>query len=332
MEKTLPVVGITLGDPAGIGPEIIAKALRHEDVFVVCHPLVIGDARVFSEPKFAAAIPDMSVIHAISDAAFAPGRVTLLDLRNLDPSEIIMGAVNPEAGRAAVEYVLKAAELAQTGVIDAVTTAPLNKEAIRLAGYHYIGHTEILADATKTERCTAMLATSGLRVTHVTRHIPFREIAQHITEENVFNTIVITDEGMRALGYAAPRLAVAGLNPHNGEGGILGREEIDAILPAVEAARGRGVNVKGPLPADSVFFQAIRGDYDAVVTLYHDQGHIAVKTRGFEQSISITLGLPIIRTSADHGTAFDIAGQGVASDESMRAAIIEAAKIAQLHR
>jgi len=174
-----------------------------------------------------------------------------------------------------------------------------------------------------------MLATPGLRVTHVTRHIPFREIAAHITKENVLETILITYAGMRDLGYSDPRLAVAGLNPHNGEHGLLGQEEIDEITPAVEVARTKGIDIYGPVPADSVFFQAIRGDYDAVVTLYHDQGHIAVKTHGFEESITITLGLPIIRTSADHGTAFDIAGRGIANEASMVAAILEAARIAR---
>jgi 4-hydroxythreonine-4-phosphate dehydrogenase len=334
MEKgnPLPVVGITLGDVAGIGPEVVAKALRCEDVRAACRPLVIGDARVFADPKFAAGMADFDIIRSLAGATFAPGRVTVLDIQNLDPGAVKMGRISPATGRAAVEYVLKATELVQSGFIDAVATAPLNKEAMRLAGYDYIGHTEILADVTLTQRYTTMLATPGLRVTHVTRHIPFREIAVQITEENIFNTIMITHEGMRALGYATPRLAVAGLNPHNGEGGLLGREEIDAIAPAVAAARQSGLNVQGPIPADSVFFRAIRGDYDVVVTLYHDQGHVAVKTHGFEQSITITLGLPIIRTSADHGTAFDIAGRGVASAESMRAAITEAARIVQQRR
>ncbi len=332
MEKRLPVVGITLGDVAGIGPEVVAKALRRDEVRSVCCPLVIGDARVLAAPKFAAAIADVDVIHAMSEADYTRGRVTLLDLQNLDPDTVTVGQMSPIAGRAAVEYVLKATELAQSGEIEAVATAPLNKEAMRLAGYDYIGHTEILADVTRTQRCTTMLATPGLRVTHVTRHIPFREIAAQITKEAVLDTIVITDEGMRALGYATPRLAVAGLNPHNGEGGLLGREEIDEIAPAVALAQQRGIDARGPIPADSVFFQAIRGDYDVVVTLYHDQGHVAVKTHGFEKSITITLGLPIIRTSADHGTAFDIAGRGVASEESMVVAIIEAARMAQQRR
>ncbi len=307
----LPVIGITLGDAAGIGPEVVAKALQRPEIYTLCRPLVIGDARL---------------LRAL------PADAQLLDLHNLDPAEVAVGCLCPAAGRAAVEYVLKAVELALQGALDAIATAPLNKEAMRLAGYNYIGHTEILAETTHTPRCTTMLATPGLRVTHVTRHIPFCEIAAQITLANVLETICITHAGMRDLGFAAPRLALAGLNPHNGDGGLLGREELDVLAPAAAEARARGIDVTGPLPADSVFFQTIRGDYDVVVTLYHDQGHIAVKTHGFERSITITLGLPIIRTSADHGTAFDIAGQGIASPESMVAAIVEAAHIAQRRR
>jgi 4-hydroxythreonine-4-phosphate dehydrogenase len=219
--------------------------------------------------------------------------------------------------------------LALDGEISAIATAPLNKAAMQQAGYAYLGHTELLMERTRTKRCTTMLATPGLRVTHVTRHVPFREIPALVTHDRVLETISVTHEGMRDLGFNAPRLAVAGLNPHNGEGGLLGREEIDAIAPAVASARAQGIDVCGPIPADSVFFQALAGAYDAVVTMYHDQGHIAVKTHNFAESITITLGLPIVRTSADHGTAFDIAGQGIADARSMTAAILEAARISQ---
>ena len=331
--SSLPIVAITLGDVAGIGPEVVAKALAHPEIHELCRPLVIGDARVFADPKYAAPLPALEIV---SSAAAVPTRsawpaapgVVLLDLHNLAPEDVAMGRLSSLAGRAAVEYVLKATELAQAGAVDAVATAPLNKGAMRLAGYDYIGHTEILAEVTGTSRCTTMLATPGLRVTHVTRHIPFREIADQITTARILDTISITHEGMRILGFPQPRLAVAGLNPHNGDGGLIGREEIDEIAPAVAAARARGIDATGPIPADSVFFRAIRGDYDVVVTMYHDQGHIAVKTHGFEHSITITLGLPVIRTSADHGTAFDIAGQGIATEHSMVAAITEAARMA----
>ncbi len=326
---SLPIVGITIGDAAGVGPEVVAKALQHREVYEICRPLIIGDACVFADAKFAAPVSRIHAGERIDAAQFEPETVTLLDMQNLNLSEVTIGQVCPAAGRAAVEYVIEAAKVAMSGAIDAVATAPLNKEAMNLGGYNYIGHTEILAEVTETPLCTTMLATTGLRVTHVTRHIPFREIAAHITEENVLTTIIITEQGMRELGYSAPRLAVAGLNPHNGEGGLLGREELDQIAPAVEAAQERGIDIRGPIPADSVFFMAIRGEYDAVVCMYHDQGHIAVKTHGFEKSITITLGLPIIRTSADHGTAFDIAGKGIANEESMLEAILEAARMAR---
>ena len=329
----LPIVGIPIGDVAGIGPEVVAKALARSEIGEVCRPLVIGDRRILETPRFGACIPNLQPVSVEGGAAellatWPAEGVALLDLHNLVPDTVDVGCVSVPAGRAAVEYVLKATELTLDGTIDAVATAPLNKEAMRLAGYNYIGHTEILAEVTGTARCTTMLATPGLRVTHVTRHLPFREIAACITQESVLDTILLTHEGMCALGYANPRLAVAGLNPHNGDGGLLGLEEIEVIAPAVAAACEKGVAVTGPIPADSVFFQAIRGDYDVVVTMYHDQGHIAVKTHGFEQSITITLGLPLIRTSADHGTAFDIAGKGIASEESMLAAIIEAGRMA----
>jgi 4-hydroxythreonine-4-phosphate dehydrogenase len=323
-----PLVAVTAGDAAGIGPEVIAKSLQRPELLKVCRVLIVGDARIFTQSKFAAYLPHLQVIGQLPQETRSLNSITLLDLHNLDTDKIEVGKVSQVTGRAAVEYVIKATELAMEGKVDAVATAPLNKAAIQLAGYHYIGHTEILSDLTHTSRCTTMLATPGLRVTHVTRHIPFSEIVAQITIENVLETILITHQGMVQLGYSHPRLAVAGLNPHNGENGLLGREEIDVLSPAVIAARQQFINVNGPVPADSVFFQAIRGDYDAVVTLYHDQGHIAVKTHGFEQSITITLGLPIIRTSADHGTAFDIAGQGKANEASMLAAIMEAANIA----
>lgn len=326
-----------MGDAAGIGPEVIAKALRAPEVRRLCKPLVIGDARVFTPDdgtgpsRFAAGcdlqpVDDPAALREAARGAAADGWI--LDQGTLDPAAIAVGEVSPEAGRAAVAAVKRAVRMALDGEVAAIATAPLHKEAMRLAGYAYIGHTEILAEMTGASHATTMLATEGLRVTHVTRHIPFREIADRITRGNVLETIAVTADGMRAMGFAAPRLAVAGLNPHNGENGLLGREELDAIGPAVEAARARGIDATGPIPADSVFFQAIRGDYDAVVTMYHDQGHIAVKTHGFEGSITITLGLPIIRTSADHGTAFDIAGQGVANPQSMIAAIVEAARMA----
>lgn len=328
MTDNLPLIAVTLGDVAGIGPEVVVKALALPEVRAVCHPLIIGDARALTEARLGVPIPLLRVVERLEDAVFSAEMLTLLDLGNLDPADAPLGQISTEAGRAAVEYVLKATELTMAGAVDAVATAPLNKEAMHLAGFDYIGHTEILADVTHTPRCTTMLATPGLRVTHVTRHIPFRSITDHLTVDGVLDTIVITHEGMQMLGFPKPRLAVAGLNPHNGDNGLMGHEELDIIAPAVAAAQAQGIDARGPIPADSVFFQALRGDYDVVVCQYHDQGHIAVKTHGFEKSITITLGLPLIRTSADHGTAFDIAGRGIANPDSMLAAILEAAAMA----
>ncbi len=319
VRQKLPIVGITVGDAAGIGPEVVVKAVRRADVREVCRPLVIGDARVFATDKFAARHTDVYPVDAVPTVEFAVGALTVLDLHNLAPEAVTVGAVNAAAGGAAVDYVRTAAELALAGELDAIATAPLNKAAMRAAGYNYIGHTELLADLTETDECTTMLATPGLRVTHVTRHVPFREIPRHITHDRVLRTIAITDAGLKALGISSPRIAVAGLNPHNGEGGLLGHEELDSIAPAVRAARSRAIDVEGPLSPDSVFVAALRGDFDVVVCMYHDQGHIAVKTHNFAESI--------VRTSADHGTAFDIAGQGVADAASMAAAIIAAARM-----
>jgi 4-hydroxythreonine-4-phosphate dehydrogenase len=328
VKQHLPIVGVTIGDAAGIGPEVVVKAVQRADVHEVCRPLIIGDARVFATDKFAAYHADVHSVAEVPAVEFAAGALTVLDLHNLDPEAVSIGEVNAAAGGAAVDYVRTAAELALAGEIDAIATAPLNKAALRAAGYDYIGHTELLADLTETADCTTMLSTPGLRVTHVTRHVPFREIPLHITEDRVLRTITVTDRGLKALGFAAPRIAVAGLNPHNGEEGLLGREEIDVIAPTVRTARRHGIDVDGPLSPDSVFVAALRGDFDVVVCMYHDQGHIAVKTHNFAESITVTLGLPIVRTSADHGTAFDIAGQGVADAESMAAAMIAAARMA----
>lgn len=328
----LPLIGITLGDVAGISPEIIIKTLNSPAIYEQCRPVVIGDARIFSDPRFAATFDNFIVLNEDSVTSLPAGKAGLLDMHNMDPASVNQGKVDAETGRAAVEYVIYATQLAMDGKLDAIATAPLNKAAMHLAGFDYIGHTEILADITETPECTTMLATPGLAVTHVTRHLPFREIADHLTIENILRTIQITDQGMRMLGYKEPHLAVAGLNPHNGDDGLMGREELDVIAPAVQAAQAQGIMALGPIPADSVFFAAIAGKYDVVVCMYHDQGHIAVKTHGFEQSITITLGIPVIRTSADHGTAFDIAGKGIAHPDSMIAAVLEAARIARLRQ
>ncbi len=325
-----PIIAVTMGDPASVGPEVTVKALAREEVWACCRPLVVGDARVLAKAIELVKVP--LTLHAIDDgsnARFDPAVPDVLDLRNADPATLQMGRVSAAAGRASVDYIEKAVELAQARLVEAITTGPINKAALKAAGIPFIGHTELLAALTGEERVTTMLATTGLRVMHVTRHVPLAEVARHITKENVLETTRLTDVGLKQMGIAAPRLAVAALNPHGGDDGLMGREELDAIGPAVEAARAEGIDAQGPIPADSVFFRAIRGEFDAVIAMYHDQGHIPIKTHGFEHSVTVTLGLPIVRTSVDHGTAFDIAWQGVAHEESMVEAICLAAQLAR---
>lgn len=326
--ETAPIVAITLGDPAGIGPEVVVKALRRPEVASACRPLVVGDPRFLDASRTGTAAPPLRIVRDAAEARFEAGEVDVLELAGVPPRSVVVGQVGAAGGRAAVEAVRRAVRLALAGQVAALATAPLNKRAMRQAGYAYLGHTELLAEATGTPRCTTLLATPGLRVSHVTRHLPLREVAAALTVERVLETILLTDEGLRGLGVASPHLAVAGLNPHNGDDGLLGREEIEVIGPAVVAARARGVEARGPLSPDSVFSAAIAGAFDAVVCMYHDQGHIAVKTHDLARSITVTLGLPVVRTSADHGTALDIAGKGVADERSMAAAIVEAARLA----
>jgi 4-hydroxythreonine-4-phosphate dehydrogenase len=318
-----------MGDPAGVGPEVAAKALAREEVWACCRPLVVGDARVMTKAVALVNAPlDLRAIGEVGDARFDPAAPDVLDLDNVDLDALDAGRVSTAAGRASVDYIEKAVELAQAGQVDAIATGPINKAALKAAGVPFIGHTELLAALTGEDRVTTMLATPGLRAVHVTRHVPLAEVAKHITKTRVLETIRLTDVGLKQMGIPAPQLAAAALNPHGGDDGLMGREEIDAIGPAVEAAQAEGIDARGPIPADSVFFRAIRGEFDAVIAMYHDQGHIPIKTHGFERSVTVTLGLPIVRTSVDHGTAFDIAWQGVAHEESMVEAICLAAQLA----
>jgi 4-hydroxythreonine-4-phosphate dehydrogenase len=327
-----------MGDPAGVGPEVTARALARGEVWECCRPLIVGDAGVMRKAIALVSAPlAVHVIAGAGEARFDSAAPDVLDLANVDLAALEPGQVSAAAGRAAVEYIERAVRLAQDGQVNAIATGPVNKAALQAAGIPYIGHTELLAALAGTGRVTTMLATTGrraepveaLRVVHVTRHVPLAQVAAHITREAVLETIRLTDEGLRRMGISRPRLAVAALNPHGGDGGLLGREEIEAIGPAVEAARAEGIEAVGPIPADSVFFRAIRSEFDVVVAMYHDQGHIPIKTHGFERSVTVTLGLPIVRTSVDHGTAFDIAWQGKASEESMVEAIRLAAQLVE---
>jgi len=327
-----PIIGITMGDAAGIGPEVVVKALAVPEIYEICRPLVIGDASALAQAvKATQAAVTLRAVDDVQDARFEVGTVDVLDLKNLDVPSIAMGAVNRATGKAAVEYVERAVNLAVRHEIHAIATAPLNKEAINLAGYHYQGHTEILADLTKTHNYAMMLAAGALRVIHVTTHVAMREACDLINRDRVLNTILLAHETLTAMGIPHPRIAVAGLNPHAGESGLFGREEQDHITPAIQEAVARGINAQGPLPPDTVFLKAAKTAFDIVVAMYHDQGHIPVKLLGFDSGVNITLGLPIIRTSVDHGTAFDIAGTGVANPTSMIEAIKTAVDFAR-HR
>ena len=325
-----PVIAITIGDPAGIGPEVTAKALAHTEVWDCCRPLVIGDAGVMD--RTAALLGSglsPNLITRGSEARFDRASPDLVDLGNVDP-DVPLGQVSAAAGAASVDYIRHAVKLVQSGLADALATGPINKAALKAAGIPYIGHTELLADLLGEERVTTMLATTGLRVVHVTRHVSLAEVAVRITRARVLETIRLTDVGLKQMGIARPRVAVAALNPHGGDDGLMGREEIEAIGPAVQAARDEGIEATGPIPADSVFFRAIRGEFDVVVAMYHDQGHIPIKTHGFERSVTVTLGLPIIRTSVDHGTAFGKAWEFRADAGSLMEAIRLAAQMARV--
>jgi 4-hydroxythreonine-4-phosphate dehydrogenase len=324
-----PVVGITMGDAAGIGPEVTMKALADAEMYSICRPLVIGDAGILERAnRVVHGALQVNTIQHPREARFELGTVDCIDLHVL-PADLPFGQISAAAGDAAFRYVERAIQLASAGEIDAICTAPLNKEALHKGGHMYPGHTEILADLTGTQDFAMMLTARNLRVIHVTTHIGLIDAVEKITPERVYRVIKLADSTLRKAGFDNPSIAVCGINPHAGEHGLFGRgEDEDKVLPAVERARSEGIDAQGPLPADTVFFRAGRGDFDAVVAMYHDQGHTPVKVLGLESGVNITVGLPIIRTSVDHGTAFDIAGKGVADADSMKEAIRQAAILA----
>jgi len=320
-----PILAITMGDPGGIGPEIILKALRSETIFGRCRPLVVGDQRILER---AAAFLSYPVLHferiAESPRAgeYQPGTIPLLDLRNADPVKCPVGQISAASGRAAVEFVFRACDLALANQIDAIVTAPLNKAAMHLAGFTgYAGHTELLTDRTGARKVSMLLVGPKLRVMHVSTHVSLEEAIRMVSKERVVEVIRLADEACQALGIHQPRIAVAGLNPHASENGLFGSQDGEHIQPAVEECRACGTRVTGPLPPDTVFLRAVQGEFDIVVAMYHDQGHIPMKLLGFDRGVNVSIGLPIIRTSVDHGTAFDIAGMGIARPDSLLAAI-----------
>jgi 4-phospho-D-threonate 3-dehydrogenase / 4-phospho-D-erythronate 3-dehydrogenase len=324
-----PLLAITMGDPAGIGPEVVLKALAHADVFEYCRPLVIGDRRILERAAgWLGQLPQFDIVADPKLGSYEPGHVTLLDLENAPPERIPVGEESAAAGAAAVEYVFRACDLAMAGEVDAVVTAPLNKAAMHLAGYDYAGHTELLTERTGAERVSMLLIGPNLRIVHVSTHVALEEAIARVTPRRVEDVIQIAHDACQALGIARPRIAVAGLNPHASEGGIFGDEEAERIEPAIRAARSRGLDVSDPQPPDTVFLRATRGSYDVVVAQYHDQGHIPMKLLAFDSGVNVSYGLPIIRTSVDHGTAFDIAGTGVAEESSLLAAIDVALQMA----
>ena len=313
-----PLVAITMGDAAGIGAEVTAKALQDEWVYEKCRPFVVGSTAAMNTAlDLVGSSGNARVIHDAADASGNVGSIDVLDLENLDFGEIEYGKVSPVAGQSSVEWILRAGELAAAGHVAAIATAPINKEACKLAGHEDIGHMEIFQAQTGAPNVATMLIARTLRVVHLTTHRSLRVACDYVTRDNVLSKIVLTDETFRTWGFERPRIGVAALNPHASDGGLLGDEEAEAIAPAVAEARDMGIEAVGPIPADSVFPQAIGGRYDAVIAMYHDQGHIAIKVHDWAKSVSVNLGLPFIRTSVDHGTAFDIAGQGVADAESM---------------
>jgi 4-hydroxythreonine-4-phosphate dehydrogenase len=337
-----PILGITMGDPSGIGPEIAIKALCSKEIYNICRPLLIGDARVMEKAvKKAVKLQDITIhpVSSVKDCRFEYRIIDVYDLNVLEIEKLKKGIVDAISGHAAFASIKKAIELALSGEIDATVTNPINKEALNLAGHHYAGHTEIYADLTGTKDYTMMLADGDFRVVHVSTHVSLREACNRVKKDRVLKVIELAHATCQSLGIAEPRIAVAGLNPHAGENGMFGSEEIEEINPAIEAAAAKGINVEGPIPPDTVFAKARSGLFDMVVAMYHDQGHIPLKVLGFQydqssgkwqniKGVNITLGLPIIRTSVDHGTAFDQAWRGVANESSLVSAIEYGVKLA----
>jgi len=339
--KNRPLIGITIGDPGGIGPEVCIKALCHKTIYTMCRPMVIGDAKIIKDAvKFCHLDLAVKSCSTPKEGSFSFGTIDVLDLNNMPLDQLQHKMITPQQGQASFEYVIKAIELAIAGKIDGTVTGPISKEAINAAGHHHAGHTEIYAGRTNTVDYAMMLTDDKFRVVHVSTHVSLREACDRVKKDRISTVIDLTNAALQQLGIHSPSIAVAALNPHCGEGKLFGNEDDNEILPAVLEARERGLNVEGPLPADTVFVKMKGGVYDAVVTMYHDQGHIPAKLVGFEYDdrtkkwsimagVNVTLGLPIIRTSVDHGTAFDKAGENSANPQSMLEAIKMAAALAK---
>lgn len=325
-----PLIGIPMGDPAGIGPEIVVKALSSKEVYDNARPVIIGDRKVIKNViKFTGSDIDINVINNPSEGIYEEGILNLIDFDNVNMDEFKIGEISGMCGQAAYDYIEKSIELANSKEVAAVATTPINKESLQAAGVPYIGHTEIFGALTKTKDPLTMFEVRGMRVFFLTRHVSLREACDLVTKGRIKDYVKRCKEVLKILGVEEGTMAIAGLNPHSGEHGLFGYEEVHEITPAVLELQEEGYDVVGPIGADSVFHLALQGRYNSVLSLYHDQGHIATKTLDFERTIAITGGMPILRTSVDHGTALDIAGKGIASEVSMVEAILLGAKYSQ---
>ena len=335
------ILAITMGDPAGIGPEITVRALHRQETYELCRPLVVGDAAIIKEAIGLLGLKmAVNAIEKVGDARFEYGTIDVFDLKCIDLSTFEFGKVQSQCGNAAFQYIRKAIDLAMANEVDGTVTAPLNKEALNLAGHHYDGHTEIYATFTGTKKYAMMLADENIRVIHVSTHVPLRKACDLVKKERIIEVAELISDACHQFGISNPRIGIAGLNPHSSENGMFGWEEAQEIIPAVEELKSRGFNVDGPVPPDSIFAKARCGQYDGCVAMYHDQGHIPLKVCAFNwnketgkmesaSGVNITLGLPIIRVSVDHGTAFDVAGKGIASDSAMVLSIDYATRMAK---
>jgi len=331
-----PIISITMGDPAGIGAEIIVKALSNKEIYKRSKPVVIGSKIVMKDAlSFIPSNVKLNIIEDIVQVKGNFGIIDLIDLHNIQLNEFKYGEVSAKAGKASIDYIFKAIEIAQQRKVDAVVTGPIHKKAINAAGYYYAGHTEIFAEKTNTKDYAMMLADKEMRVIHVSTHVSLRKACDLVKKDRVLTVIRLADKAMKDLGIKKPRIGVAGLNPHAGEDGLFGDEEIKEIIPAIDQAKEEGITAEGPIPPDTIFSKVKGNQYDIAVVMYHDQGHIPMKVIGFKYNnstnkwstmsgVNVTVGLPIIRTSVDHGVAYGKAGEGRANEESM----IEAIKMA----
>lgn len=324
--RPLPRVALGMGDPAGIGPEIVVKALSDPDVYQLCVPVVIGDARVLAEaPGWRGGEPRIVRISEVEEAKPEPGVLPVLDLANV-PSSVKPAVASAEGGRASVEYLTRGVELALAGRVEAVVSAPFNKEAMKKGGFHYLDEYGYLSELCGVQECTVLMVSPRVTLASVTLHVPMREMARLITRDRVLATIRYSDGAAKAAGIARPRIGVAALNPHAGEGGTLGSEESEAIRPAVEAARAEGIDAHGPFPADTFFMTVKDPIYDVYVGMYHDQGRIALKLVDFGRATTMAEGLPVLFCTVGHGTAYDIVGKGVANHENLKDTLMLAAR------